>query len=372
MSRKTIAIFGATSYLGKYVLEKLLNLGYQVTAIVRETSMSPIFLGEYDGQIDVVKAESVINEGKRSFDAVINLAYIKYSQAHQIYSQNRKLISAVHDVAQKNCCERVIHISTQAVFGYRFYKTPEPRAVPWKSSDSYIESKIHAEHYLGKLARKGSYALSILRLGNIIGPGAPNWIAGLAQRIFECKPVGFIEGFGYSNATYVHNIADYIIYLIEVPTKDLTKFGTFHHLAEFSDHSWEQIIKSISRTIGRDYTQSYRLLPKKWSPQAIVISNLLARQNALGGYVRLVLDVLNDVGLADDVVDSIKTLKIILGDPKTYPGPIEDESFLDILTEHHRFISHTLPLWHAPVPFSEALSSIEEWVRMAGYVINRS
>ena len=129
MSRKTIAIFGATSYLGKYVLEKLLNLGYQVTAIVRETSMSPIFLGEYDGQIDVVKAESVINEGKRSFDAVINLAYIKYSQAHQIYSQNRKLISAVHDVAQKNCCERVIHISTQAVFGYRFYKTPEPRAV---------------------------------------------------------------------------------------------------------------------------------------------------------------------------------------------------------------------------------------------------
>src|SRR5262249_20659857 len=134
-----------------------------------------------------------------------------------------------------------------------FERPPWPLAVKWRPADPYIESKIYAERLLLRAAARGSDDLAIVRLGNVIGPAAPIWIASLAQRILEARPVGYTSGLGYANATSIDNVGSYICELVRCPSSDLADMGTFHHLAEFSGYSWREILDRVAAIVGKRY-----------------------------------------------------------------------------------------------------------------------
>jgi len=327
---------------------------------------------DYLGRVVLVRAEQVIQCIDENVYAVVNLAYVKDAPPHKLYAQNRQLINSIHDIAVATESQRVIHISTMAVFGYSLKSPPLPRYAQWRPGDPYVESKIHAEHLLLRCQAKAGYSLSIVRLGNVIGPGSPIWTASLAQRILEGKPIGYMGRIGYSNATYVENAASYVCHLLRQSVDHLDAFGPFHHLAEFSCYSWAQILECLATAVGGQHTL---LAQPSQQYSGLRIGSLYSTLRKVskaqaGGYLRLVLDKLRWLGVVESAILQVRKLNALGQHLKLPTVPSKDRMLFDILSAEIQFESHTLPDWHPVVSFEEACVAISNWLQRSGYALN--
>ena len=188
MPSATVVLFGATSYLGQYVLDDLLARGYAVVAVTRNLAAGEILLYPWKDRIDVTTSDKLT--AASNVTAVVNLAYVKGEMPHRLYRRNDLLMRRVHDATVQLGAARLVHVSTQAVFGYQFSEPPRPVRAVRRDGDMYVESKVHAELLLEELQSSARYRLDIVRPGNIVGEGSPVWTASLAQRLLDGSPVG--------------------------------------------------------------------------------------------------------------------------------------------------------------------------------------
>lgn len=368
-----VVVFGGTSYVGQRTVKALVDAGYHVDAVVRRPSIARILLGDLGDQIGLVSADAIERTPGRGARAVVNLAYARDAAAYEAYRQTRNLIRKVQEAARASRGERIIHISTQAVFGYNFERRPAPAEVHWwPAADPYVETKVYAEQLLAKASRHGGYDLAIVRLGNVIGPAAPNWVASLAQRMLDGKAVGYESRLGYANATYVDNVASYVCELVRRPPADLNEFGVYHHLAEFSAHSWREILDCIAGAVGNRYVLVDRGEDGGGSPAASIARAMLASlyRGRAGGYARAVMERVDPRrGAVGQAVLRLSDLKRTarLAPPELGPS---DAQICSILSAQVRFESRTLPGWHPPVSFDEARTAIADWLTSAGYALD--
>jgi len=264
-------------------------------------------------------------------------------------------------------------VSTQAIFGYEFDEPPRPvRAVP-RAGDSYVESKVHAELLLEELQSRASHRLDIVRLGNIVGEGAPGWTANLAQRLLDGRPVGVAGRAGYSNAAFAPNIASYLGHLVDAPLSSGGEIGRYHHFADLSSLRWPALIARFAEVIG--------VAPVLAAPAAAPTRATL--RPALAGTLRMLyggpIGRITRRSLArvevDDAMDAaIFRTKTALGgglevDPFEAP---QDRDLLAILSSEHEFRSHVVPDWTQPIGDDEALDRMARWLVTAGFAMPRA
>ena len=248
MSPPTVVLFGATSYLGQYVLDDLVARGYRVVAVTRNPAVSEILLHPWKDRITVIAPDQLGATGEA--ETVLNLAYIKVEKPHRLFRQNALLMQRVHDAAVRLGAARLVHVSTQAVFGYEFDEPPRPVRAVRRAGDSYVETKVHAELLLEELQSRAPYRLDIVRLGNIVGEGSPAWTANLAQRLLDGRPVGVAGRDGYSNAAFSPNIASYLGHLVNAPVSSGQEMGRYHHFADLSVLRWSAFIARFAEAVG--------------------------------------------------------------------------------------------------------------------------
>ena len=374
--KNTVIVFGATSYVGQHVISSLLNDAYNVVAVSRDRAKCSILLADNARKVSIVPLDDpdAMNSAKPL--AIINLAYVKDAPSYAIHRRNQSLIKKVVSIADATSCERLIHVSTQAVFGLSFNRTPTPTRVSFKHGSAYEETKLLAEELLLSLTIRKAYSLSIIRPGNVIGPGSPVWIAALAQKILEGRPVGYQNRLGYSNTTYVKNLAHYISFLLKQTRESLNQFGCYHHLAEFSLRPWRQILEYLSSVIGKNFKLISFPVRLQSSRQGTVGYRITSRlkEGRVGSYVKLAANRFISERFFGDVISPwLKRLYVA----QPHLGAMEwvqktdssDRTLFEILSEKIRFESHVHPTWSAPFTFEDALKDIGEWLRKAGYVV---
>lgn len=370
-SRPAVVVFGSTSYLGQYVLRDLLDREYRVVALTRNPAISSILLREFERRVTVCRAEDLPADlGEVS--AVVNLAYVKTERPHRLMRQNAALARSVDATVRRLGARRLLHASTMAVFGYEFDGEPQPVPARRRYGDPYIESKIAAETMLRALAAEGRYALALLRLGNIIGPGSPVWAANLAQRLLEGRPVGVAGRDGYSNAALAANIASYFGHLVTCSESALGSFGEFHHVAEFSATRWSAFVDGFA---GRMQVAPVRVdgVPVPASPALrwLLAAKLKATYaGRLGGYARAAFGAIDAERIADRLLFSAKTALVggTLGGSH-YAVPA-DRDLLAILSSTRQFRSHVLPDWTPPLSLEEAMAAMLTWLDEAGFALS--
>jgi len=369
-----VLVFGATSYVGSFLIEELSSHGFSVVAVVRDSVTTRMLLPSLHEKAEVVMMGDTkwVQNGHEEVAGIVNLAYVKNLSNFGFRSMNRNLIEGIHRCAMTSRARRVVHVSTQAVFGYSFKTRPTPRRVRENKIDPYIETKIQAEHLWERLASAASYNLAIVRLGNVIGPGSPAWTGRLAQRILEGRVLPSDEQSGYSNATYVKNVANYVKHILTRDPVELNTFGSYHHLAEFSPYSWYEILYPMAEAIGRGLVsvreaQRARRLRKELPGRLIRV----ASASSAGQRLRSILLRLPRTPLLENVVEKLKGLRIS-DDHLMRPGiqDASDRALMDILRSDVRFDSHTLGSWVPPIDFSEAMLEICEWLKEANYTIS--
>jgi nucleoside-diphosphate-sugar epimerase len=363
-----VVVFGATSYLGQYVLDDLLVRGYRVLAVTRNPAVSEILLHRWKDRITVIAPDQLAAAGEAA--AVVNLAYIKAEKPHRLIRQNALLMQRVHDAAVRLGAARLIHVSTQAVFGYEFDQPPRPVRAVRRVGDAYVESKVHAELSLEELQSRARHRLDIVRLGNIVGEGAPGWTANLAQRLLDGRPVGIAGQAGYSNAAFAPNIASYLGHLVDAPTSSGQEIGRYHHFADLSAMRWPAIIALFSEVIGVEPVLAAPMtMPTRATLRPAIAGAL--KMLYMGPVGRIARRSLARVE-ADDAMDTaIFATKTALGASSAvepFEAP-QDRDLLAILSSEHEFRSHLVPDWTRPVSDGEALHRMALWLVEAGFAI---
>ncbi|AGB21356.1 nucleoside-diphosphate-sugar epimerase [Mycobacterium sp. JS623] len=368
MSPPTVVLFGATSYLGQYVLDDLLARSYRVLAVTRNPAVSEILLHPWKDRITVIAPDQLAAAGQA--EAVLNLAYIKVEKPHRLFRQNALLMQRIHDAAAQLGAARLVHVSTQAVFGYEFSERPRPVRAVRRAGDAYVESKVDAELLLEELQSRARYRLDIVRLGNIVGEGAPGWTANLAQRLLDGRPVGVAGRDGYSNAAFAQNIASYLGHLVAAPVSSGQEIGRYHHFADLSALRWSTLIARFAEAIGvMPVLAAPTAAPTRATARPAIAGTL---KMLYGGPIgRLVRRSLARVEVDEAIDAAIFATKTALGadvsvDPFEVP---EDRDLLAILSSEHEFRSHVVSDWSRPVADGEALARMERWVSEAGFAI---
>jgi len=371
MTTPAVVVFGASSYIGGYVIAELVRAGIHVIASSRNPSVASILI-EPTSRVTLCRPEEIKEHLSTTPLAVINLAYPKDELSWRTHAANRRLVQAVEGAVIESGCKRVLHLSSQAVFGYIFDAPPEPLDAVTRSDNVYVESKIAAERYFRQSARQHGYELAIVRLGNVIGPGSPAWCARLAQRVMLGQPVGYHRQVGFSNATSVENIASYLATL----TQAASHLETYHHVAEHGLTPWTTILEYIGRVVGRAPVFVERSPEEQRSvfrDSARALSYVY-KGTSLGGYLRRGLGNLERIGINPRTLAALK-VKVTASSSSALGSAslsADDVSLLDVMASEYPFRSHVLSTWKPPVSLADALTSIGSWLRRTGYVLEAS
>jgi nucleoside-diphosphate-sugar epimerase len=362
---ETVVVFGATSYVGGFVVGKLLEAGRRVIGVTRRPALARILLAGDSDRLVVADPAEAAGLVAGEAVSVINLAYVKSAAPQLVYRQNRQLMKSIEDVVGGRA-KTLVHVSTQSVFGDVFTEPPTATRLPWRAMDSlYAESKLHSEHLAERLAKTLDCELAIVRLGSVIGPGAPMWVGDLAQRILEVKPVGYTGEAGFSNATHVENVADYLVDLVDRPGDVLRRFGAYHHLAEFSRHRWPELLDVMSEEIGCAWTTVPR--PGAAHKDRPVRKLLKAAYTGpAGAYVRAGLGRLPAWDPLERAIAGTREPPV----PAMATNPVDgsgDDGLLDLLSSRYEFRSATVGEWAPGLDFGAACAGIAEWLGASGY-----
>lgn len=368
MTSPTVVVFGATSYLGQHVLDDLLMRGYRVVAITRNPAVSEILLHSWRGRLTVISPDQLASAGEAA--AVINLAYVKDEKVHRLFRQNALLMQGVHNAVVRLGATRLVHVSTQAVFGYQFSQPPRPVRAVRRAGDSYVESKVHAESLAEKLQSRARYRLDIVRAGNIVGEGSPMWTADLAQRLRLGRPVGVVGRDGYANAAYAPNLASYLGHLVSTPASSALEISRYHHFADLSALRWSAIIARYAEAVG----VAPVLVAAAAAPPRASLRPAIARTvksfyaGPIGGLARRSLAHVKADGAMEAAIFATKTALAARVEVDPFETPL-DGDLLTILSNEHEFRSHVVSDWTRPVGEDAALDRMARWIVEAGFAL---
>ncbi len=189
-----ILLTGATGYIGKRLLPVLVHKGHHVTCIVRDKQRAT-FGESIEKSVDIVEADLLNNDSLNCIPEDIDIAYyLVHSMSDSRDYEEQEKLSAINfrEQINKTSAKQVIYLSG---------------IVNDQSLSKHLKSRLNVEQEL----TKGSYALTTLRAGIIIGSGsasfeiirdlveklpvmvAPKWLKTRCQPIAISDVIRFLE-----------------------------------------------------------------------------------------------------------------------------------------------------------------------------------
>jgi dihydroflavonol-4-reductase len=243
LANATIAVTGATGFLGRYVVEVLLARGARVVAVVRNPAKAPELA---DQGVEVRRADlaepEALAAGFSGCDAVVSnagLFSLNYHSAAKYLDTNIEGTRNVLDAAAKAGVERVVQVSSSIVYEPGAPKPIQEDAplrarprfmLPWKV---YAASKALSEQEAWRLAGERGLRLSTVRPTGIYGAFDQNLMR--SHKAFVRLPVGVYPVFFYMNPVYAGDVGDAIARCLEREAS----VGRAYNLATERTTAWD-------------------------------------------------------------------------------------------------------------------------------------
>ena len=180
INKKRILITGGAGYLGNYVAQVLIRYGYAIRTIDIMPNVRDIATAGIEVYTGDIRDYSVAYQATEGVDYVIHAASeVPYGKREDICSIMDRGTSNVFTAAEKNKVERVVHISSPAVYGLQMNGAIEENA-ELRPQGLHGESKLLAERICEKFRKKGM-VVSVLRPTPLVGAGR----LGIFQIFFD-------------------------------------------------------------------------------------------------------------------------------------------------------------------------------------------
>ena len=221
-------VTGAGGFLGRFVVEKLLQRGHSVRAIVRPRSTGPA----WGGDVEIFPADLRVGANlSLAFDGVDAVIYLAAATSG---SEDVQFASSVVGTERflgamaQSSVKRLVHISSIAVYDWSSIRNVMDEMSPVAENvyemGAYTMAKVWQERLVTRSASTNGWDLTIMRPGFIWGPGHSQ-IAGMGRQFGRLY---FTFGLGTRlPLSHVLNCADSIVLTLETPLHGIHTFNVF-------------------------------------------------------------------------------------------------------------------------------------------------
>lgn len=247
---RRIFITGATGFIGGRLAEIGCQLGIDIVALVRRWSraarLARMPVGVAHG--DILDLDS-LRDGMKGCDVVFHCAIDSRVGRKAHRRSSIKGTANVMQAAMELGVERVVHLSSAAVYSYR----PGPDAATEKgayrySGDVYCDGKIEAEKIALRYYREHSLPVTVLRPTIVYGPFGYH-TNHTATLIRQGRMVLVDGGTGVCNSLYVDNLVEAMLLAAEHDDA----VGKVFHISDASPVSWKEFIEAHALPLGDSY-----------------------------------------------------------------------------------------------------------------------
>ena len=160
-----VLVTGASGYIGKYLLDELVEHGYEVKALTRQPSLKIKDVEIVRG--DIIKPESLLS-ALDGVDAVFhNAAYaVDWGKKSEFYRPNVEGTKNIAEACKKKGVDKIIYTSSAGVYGFPNINDEITEKSPKNPLNAYQISKLDGENVL---KRYKNMDISIIRPSLVLG-----------------------------------------------------------------------------------------------------------------------------------------------------------------------------------------------------------
>lgn len=306
LAGRKVLVTGATGFIGSHLVERLVSLGAQVTAVGPTLGWRPIVPSLVrQGRVRFVEVQAFWNPVSlqrvesefKEVEYVIHLGYVmprgKSSLENAVDDTRRNVLGTLGFVQRlPDSVSKFCFASSAMVYGLN-----PPRPVSEtdcaRPITTYATGKLATETYLRLHAKESGVSLSILRYATVYGPmeAVPRAIPNFIRRVLAGRPP-VIYGEGDDTRDYVH-VLDVVHATLLALTRDAYAVQVYN-VGTGRGHTTREIAESIIRLAGKRVKPIHK--PAKHVPNKVVCDISRAR-SALGYEPRIELK----EGLGDEI-----------------------------------------------------------------------
>lgn len=286
MSFRKALVTGANGFIGAALTAELLRRGVAVRAVCRSPRKGAA-LAELGAEVVAgdVQDRARLTALAHGCDVFFHVAAAMEGRA--AYTYNVNVLGAQNAVAAASQaqCERFVHISTIAVYGFHVQGVVrEEQPLRPSRNDHYALSKAYGERAVQREAARTGVPLTIIRPAYVYGEGSTFW----SRQLYElCRrlPMPLVNGgSGNAHPIYIGDLCDLIICAAQHPNA----IGQIFNAAPDPAPTWAEFLGYYARMANRAERLPIPAAPiLAIAPIVTALTRLRGTPLDLAGYVRM-------------------------------------------------------------------------------------
>jgi nucleoside-diphosphate-sugar epimerase len=248
-----VLVTGATGFVGRALIPRLLGAGRAVRAAVRRPD-EPLPAGVEAWSVPDIGPDTDWSVALRGIDAIVHLAARAHvlgastQEAHEAYRAVNALATIrLAEFAAKCGVKRLVFMSSARVHGSRTMGVPFTETSPFAADDPYGRSKAEAELGLANLAHGALLETVVLRPPLVYGPNARGNFARLTELVARGMPLPLGAVQNRRSLISLDNLVDATVRCLDHPAAA----GKTFLVSDGEELSTPALVRRIANALGR-------------------------------------------------------------------------------------------------------------------------
>ena len=228
----TVAVIGATGFVGRHIVPRLAEAGHAVVAVSRAGRARPDWPAGVETRAADVETGRGLLEALRGVDVVVHLVAIPRESGGRTFENvNVRGVERVLEASRANGIGRIVHLSALGVTG-------EPRF-------AYLSSKFRGE----QLVRESGLDWVVFRPSLLFGPG--DGFFNLIKTTLTWWSPGIVAIPGHGRETFQPLHVDDLARAVTAAVGEPARSGSVYELGGPEQVTYRQIVDRVMGATGK-------------------------------------------------------------------------------------------------------------------------